>query len=131
VPVDLAHLDQLEKALRTAADLARLYGVPVVHVGVTGTAPDTVARTAEEFVRKLEAFAAEQARTHGIEASAHAIVSHDPAAEFNKALREAVTTLGADLVVMASHKPGLLEWVMPSHGGSVAEHAEVSVFVVR
>ena len=131
VPVDLAHGGQLDKALKTAADLACHYRIPVVYVGVAGTVPDEVARTPEEHAQKLEAFAAEQARRHGIEASAHPLVSADPQGDLNKLLRKAVEGLGADLVVMASHAPSWLDWLLPSHGGSVAEHSEASVFVVR
>ena len=131
VPIDLAHLDALQKAIGTAADLATLYRIPVVYVGVTGTLPDDVARTPAEFGRKLEEFARSQAETHGIEATAHPLTSADPPAELSRVLRAAVKTLDADLVVMASHPPSPLDWILPSQGGSVAEHSEASVFIVR
>jgi len=35
VPVDLAHVERLGKALGTATDLAKHYGIPVCYVGVT------------------------------------------------------------------------------------------------
>ena len=44
---------------------------------------------------------------------------------------EAVHETGADLVVMASHIPGIADAIWPSHGGRLASHADVSVFVVR
>lgn len=131
IPVDLAHLEGLAKALQTAADLARLYSIPVVYVGVAGTTPDEVARTPEEHARKLTDLARDEAARHGIEASAHPLRSADPQGELNRLLRAATAEIGADLVVMASHKPALLDWLLPSHGGSVAEHADASVFVVR
>ena len=131
VPVDLAHAGRLDKALKTAADLAGLYRIPVVYVGVASTVPDEVARTPEDYAKKLEAFVAAEAKTHGLEASAHPLVSADPQGDLNRLLHKAVGTLGADLVVMASHAPSWLDWLLPSHGGSVAEHSEASVFVVR
>lgn len=131
VPVDLAHEARLAKALATAADLARHYGAPVVYVGVASTVPDEVSRTPEEYARKLEAFAAAQAKAHGIEAGAHPLVNADPQGDLNRLLHNSVERLGADLVVMASHAPSWLDWLLPSHGGSVAEHSEASVFVVR
>lgn len=131
VPVDLAHQGRLEKALKTAADLAGHYGVPIIYVGVASTVPDEVSRSPDEYARKLEDFVAAQARAHGIEATAHPLVSADPQGELNRLLRNAIDTLGADLVVMASHAPNWLDWLLPSHGGSVAEHSEASVFVVR
>ncbi len=57
VPVDLTHVDQLGKALKTAADLSRHYDAPVCYVGVTSEAPSPVAHNPKEFAQKLEAFA--------------------------------------------------------------------------
>lgn len=131
VPVDLAHLDTLKKALATAGDLARHYGIGVVYVGVTGTVPDAVAKTPEAFGKTLEAFAESEAKAHGIKATAHPLTSPDPSADLSRVLRAAVRELGADLVVMASHPPSPLDWLLPSQGGSIAEHSEASVFIVR
>ena len=131
VPVDLAHAGRLDKALKTAADLAGLYRVPVVYIGVASNVPDEAARTPEDYARKLGAFASEQAAAHGIEATAHPLVSAEPQGDLNRLLLKAIEQLGADLVVMASHAPSWLDWLLPSHGGSVAEHSEASVFVVR
>ena len=47
------------------------------------------------------------------------------------ALRKAIEEVGADLVVMATHIPGAAEHLFASHGGSVAAHAKISVFLVR
>lgn len=131
VPVDLGHLDRLQKALTVAAAEARAHGARVVYMGVTEETPGVVARTPKEFGDKLAAFAAEQAREHGIEAEAMPIMSTDPAAEINKLILRAIRDSGTDLVVMASHPPRMLDWILPSHGGHVAEHADVSVFVIR
>lgn len=131
VPVDLAHEGRLDKALKTAADLAGLYGIPIVYVGVASAVPDEVARTPQAYAKKLESFAVRQAEAHGIKATAHPLISADPQGELNRLLRSAIQKLDADLVVMASHAPSWLDWLLPSHGGSVAEHSDASVFVVR
>lgn len=131
VPVDLAHVERLDKALSTAADLARHYDATVTYVGVTEETPGPVARTPAAFGQRLDAFARDQASAHGIRATAHAIVATDPAAQINKRMLQAVHDLKADLVVMASHPPAVLDWILPSHGGYLAEHAPASVFVVR
>jgi len=130
-PVDLAHVDKLEKALQTTADLAKMYAAPVAYVGVTSPQPGPVAHTPEAFEQKLEAFAARQTEAHGHTSEAHMVVAHDPAVDLNHALIEAVDDVGADLVVMASHVPGVANYVWPTHGGQVAGHAKASVFVVR
>ncbi len=105
VPVDLAHAGQLDKALSCAADLAKLYGAEVTYVAVTAATPGSVAHNPKEFAEKLDAFAAEQAKTHGISASAHAVTSHDPRVDLDPTLLKVVTDTGADLVVMGAMCP--------------------------
>lgn len=131
VPVDLAHVDQLEKAIVVSTDLAKNYSIPVCFVGVTAETPTEVAHTPQEYAEKLEEFGANHAKAHGIAVDTAAYSSHDPAVELDKTLIEAATDKGADLIVMASHIPGLPEHIFASHAGAVASHAEISVFVVR
>ena len=131
VPVDLAHVPALRKALKVAAGLAKLYGVPVTYVGVTSGAPSALGHNPAEFDSKLKAFGAEQASASGLEAETKTVISHDPTTDVDDALLRAVKECGADLVVMASHVPGLADYIWPSNGGKVAGHSEASVFVVR
>lgn len=131
VPVDLEHIDRLQKALTVAAAEAGQHGASVVYMGVTEETPGDVAHNPKEYESKLAAFVAQQAQTHGITAEALAVVSTDPAVEINKLILKTVKDTGADLVVMASHPPRMLDWILPSHGGHIAEHSEVSVFVIR
>jgi len=131
VPVDLAHVGEIGKALDTAADLAKHYEAKVDYVGVTTDTPSSVAHTPDEFRKKLEAFSAEQARQHGISASAKPVVCPDPAVDLDRYLSEAGDELGTDLVVMGSHHPGIMEHLVSSNAGYLAAHSDVSVFVVR
>lgn len=131
VPVDLEHAERLGKALRTAADLAGHWGAEVCYVGVAATTPGRIARTPEEFARKLDAFGRSEAEKHGHRASTRAMTSHDPTVDLDDRLLEAARETGADLVVIASHIPDVVDAVWPSHGGSLAGHAEASVLVVR
>lgn len=131
VPVDLGHIDQLDKALDTAADLARHYDARVYYVGVTATAPDDVAHNPKEFTDALKAFAGRQAEQHGITAEAKAFTTSDPAVELDKTLIRAIEDVNADLVVMGSHHPGVWQNIISHHGASLAAHADVSLFIVR
>lgn len=131
VPVDLAHIDRLEKAIGTATDLAKHYSIPICLVGVTAETPTEVAHTPAEFAEKLAAFGARQAAAHGLEIETAAYPSHDPSVDLDKTLMAAATQCGADLIVMASHVPGLPDHFFASNAGVVASHAKVSVFVVR
>ncbi|MBF9030677.1 universal stress protein [Rhodobacterales bacterium HKCCE3408] len=130
-PVDLGHLGQLERALTVTADEAKHHGCPVTFVSVTGSAPGPHGHTPEEFEQKLNAFAAKQADAHGIQADAHAIVAHDPSIDLDGKLVTAVDEIGADLVIMASHPPGVADYFWPSHGGKLASHTGASVMLVR
>lgn len=131
VPVDLAHVDRLRKALSAAADLARHYGIPVIYVGVTAATPGSVAHNPVEFATRLDEFARFEAAAHGHTASAKACTSHDPAVDLDQALIQAIRETGADLVVMASHLPGLPDHFFTSNAGRLAARADVSVMVVR
>ena len=131
VPVDLAHVDRLEKTLRVAEQMAKANDADIVFVGVAPSQPGSVARSPEEFDRKLTVFAGQQGQRLGVATSAATFVSVDIAAELDDTLFEAIESTGADLCVMQSHIPGLAEYIWASHGGKIASHAEISVFLVR
>lgn len=131
VPVDLAHLDLIEPSLQVVADQARHYGAEVCYIAVTATTPGPVAHTPEEYQQKLEAFAQKRAEVHGQPVTARVITSPDPVADLDDVLIDAIDEVGADLVIMATHPPRHLDVVIPSHGGKVATHTKVSVFLVR
>ncbi|MFP4463264.1 MAG: universal stress protein [Guyparkeria sp.] len=131
VPVDLAHLDALEKPLTVAADMARHYNARLCYVGVTTSQPSSVARTPEEYQHKLMAFAREHAPDNGQTPSARVYNSHDPVADLDDILLEAIDDVDADLVVMGTHLPHHIDAVMPANGSKVAAHSNVSVFLVR
>ncbi|WP_372421653.1 universal stress protein [Salinarimonas chemoclinalis] len=130
-PVDLAHRERLAKAVDTAVDLARHWGIPVVLVGVTEAAPSAVARNPQEYARELAAVAEETARATGVAVEARTYTAHDPATQIDDTILKAVADTGADLVVMASHAPTVGDALVPSHGGRLASHAAISVFLVR
>lgn len=131
VAVDLAHVDRLPKSLQTAADLAKLYGATLHYIGATTETPSSVAHTPAEYKAKLDRFAAERAAEHGIDTKAKAIVSLDPAVDLDRDLIKACKEIKADLVVMASHIPGVKEHLISSNAGYIASHSGFSVFVVR
>lgn len=131
VPVDLAHIPRLHKALEVAGSCAKAFDVPVTYVGVTAPTPGTQGHNPKEFEERLRAFGEEQAGALGIIADVRVVISHDPTVDVDDALLKAVAETGADLVVMASHVPGLADYIWPSNGGKLAAHSSASVFVVR
>jgi nucleotide-binding universal stress UspA family protein len=131
VPVDLRHTEKLEKALATAADLSKHYHAPVQLVGVTSSAPSSVAHNPEEYKAKLRAYAEKEGEKLGCSFGAHAITSPDPTIDLDEALGREAHDIGADLVIMASHVPGFAEHLFSSNAGYLASHSDISVFVVR
>ncbi|BAZ94635.1 hypothetical protein TspCOW1_03990 [Thiohalobacter sp. COW1] len=131
VPVDLAHLNALEKSLTVAADLARHYQAALSYVGVTTSQPSSVARTPDEYEQKLREFAHQHAPDNGHEPSARVYNSHDPVTDLDDILIQAIGDTGADLVVMATHLPRHLDAIMPANGSKIAAHTQASVFLVR
>lgn len=133
VPTDLEHTDKLQKSLQTAIHLAQHYKASLCYAAVTPSGPSSAASSPEAFEEKLQQFATEQGEAHGIKTSATTIVAHDPAVELDDKLLDAIKKCGVDLVVMASHVPGLADklHIMRSNAGRIATRAEVSVFVVR
>ena len=55
----------------------------------------------------------------------------DPVADLDRALNRLFHELEVDLVVMASHIPGIRDYVFHSNAGFLASHTDLSVFVVR
>ncbi len=131
IPVDLAHADRLEKALGVACDLAGHYGAEVHLVGVTQTAPTAVAKSPDDYSRKLDAFASEKSAALGTRLTAHSEISHDPSIDLDDVLEKTAEKIGADLIVMASHVPGFAERIFASNAGYLASHAKMSVLVLR
>ena len=87
--------------------------------------------TPAEYREKLKAFGIGQAEQHGLDVTTAAYPSHDPSVDLDRTLIDAARENGADLIVMASHVPGLPDHIFASNAGAVAAHADISVLVVR
>ncbi len=131
IPVDLGHTEQMEKALAISAELAERHGAEAYIVGVTQSGPTEIARTPEAFAEKLAEFAAEHSEKLGISFKTRSEVSHDITIDLDDYLERVAEGIGADLIVMASHVPGLSDYVFSSNAGYLASHLKMSVFVVR
>ncbi len=133
VPVDLAHMDKIPKTLSTAIDMAKHYNASLCYVTVTNSTPGAAAHNPQELNDKLTEFATEQGKAHGIQTSAEVLESVDTAVELDKKLLKAIKDTGSDLVVMASHTPGLGDklHLLRSNGAEIVKHSDISVFVVR
>lgn len=132
VPVDLDNVDKLKKALNVSARMAKDSGATLVYAGVVDAVPTTTARTeGERAADRLKHFSVEQARAHGIETAEHVALRGDLHLNVGPDLIKAAEEAKCDLIVMASHLPGLKDHFISSNAGYVAAHAPMSVYVVR
>ena len=131
VPVDLAHKDDLENAISQAGQISKLNSATIHSVGVTSSAPTEVAKTPDSYGAKLKAFAKEVSDKTGCPVEPISLVDVDVTADLGHVLLDKSDELKVDLIVMASHVPGLMEHVIASNAGYVASHAKCSVYVVR
>lgn len=133
VPVDLAHTRQIAKALDTATDMAKHYDASLCYVTVTNSTPSAAAHNPEELAENLKVFAEEQGRSHGIETDSVVIEARDLAVELDDKLVEMIKKTGVDLVIMASHEPGIGDrlHILHSNAANIVKHTNISVFVVR
>lgn len=129
VPVDLDHVDKLTKAFDLAGRTANKSSATVVYVNAV---PTTSARTeGERMAERLNDFAAGQAKKHGIKTADHVALRGALHLNVGKDIIMAAKEANCDLIVMASHVPGMKEHIFSSNSGYVVSHASISVYVVR
>lgn len=132
VPVDLDHAEKLGKALDLAGETAKSNGAEVVYVDVVDAVPTTSPHTEGERVAgRLARFAKHEGQRHGIKTSEQIALRSDLHLNVGADIVKAAKETGCDLIVMASHVPGLKDHFLSSNAGYVASHAPVTVFVVR
>ena len=128
VPIDLSHLEHGRKTLR----LAREIGGKQCRVIGLYVAADIPAYVAAELPKGLLDKNLERALTElnplADEVGAQSIVlsGHPPVK-----ILEYAKKIGADLIVIASHRPGLKDYFLGSTAARVVRHAECAVLVDR
>lgn len=132
--VDLAEPSSWARALPVAIEVckatsAKLYVVTVageVNVQVATFFPeDANERLIQQAVADLQRWIGEHVPA-GIEV--HQIVAQGA---IHREIVAAAEKANADLIVMASHKPGLADYLLSANAAHVVRHAGCSVMVVR
>ncbi|MEM8591488.1 MAG: universal stress protein [Pseudomonadota bacterium] len=132
VPVDLEHADKLGQALELAAQTAKESGAALTYLNVVDAVPTPSKQSeGEKMAIRLKEFAAAQAQTHGIVAGEAVALRSDFTLNVGADIVKSAKEAQADLIIMASHVPGLKEHFLSSNAGYVASHAPMSVYVVR
>jgi len=127
VPVEIAHKERsgpmIEAAQSVAEDGANITLFNVVEDDVMVQIPEGAIEEAKARARmELEAIAA----AAGIKAKVEVRRGRAPTVILAYA-----TEVGADLIIVASHQPGLQDYLLGSTAARVVRHATCSVLVTR
>lgn len=133
VPVDLAHLEKgtalidrvKQVAGRHDGKLTLLNVVPEIPGFVIGQLPKGVY---EKMMSDAEAALQDLVKKHGLAASTEIKIERGHPAH---QILHVATKTHADLILVASHQPGLSDYLLGSTAGKVVRHAQCSVLVVR
>lgn len=134
VPIDLVDTALAQPAIATAAKLADSYDGKVRLLHVLAITPVMLAEYVpadfdDQQRQSAEATLAEIARTSGI--SAQRLSSSVRQGGIYHEILEEVEAVGADLIVMSSHRPAMRSYFLGSNAGHVVRYAPCSVMVVR
>jgi nucleotide-binding universal stress UspA family protein len=135
LPIDLGDLVSAKKAVAAAVELGKISGA-TLHVlfVLPGYSMSIVSQYFPEgFEEESLANAAKQVQAFIDEAVPSAIESHAVVASgtaYVEILRVAEDS-GCDLIVMASHRPELKDYLLGPNAARVVRHADCSVLVVR
>jgi len=130
VPIDLSQSDKSPAALRVAKNLAdhksRIIIVNVVEDIPAYVAAELPTGFIEKSKEDAEADLTALVKDAGLKAEVD-VRSGAPHSEILAAADEK----GADLIIVASHRPGLSDYFLGSTAARVVRHANCSVLVVR
>jgi nucleotide-binding universal stress UspA family protein len=134
VPIDLSDPDLAKPAVATAVEMAQSAGGSVRLINVLPMTPVMLA----EYVppdfdvqqrKSSEEALAIVARECGLD-SARVSFTVRQGGIYHEVLEEA-NAIGADLIVMSSHRPAMRTYFLGSNAGHVVRYAKCSVLVVR
>ena len=134
VPIDLADTDLAKPAIETAASLSKSSNGTVRLVNVMPMTPVMLAEYVPPDFDVQQRQSAEEAlaivaRESGIESRRISVVVRQGGI-YHEILEEAAD-IGADLIVMTSHRPSMQRYFLGSNAGHVVRYAKCSVLVVR
>ncbi|MTH96985.1 universal stress protein [Roseibium sp. RKSG952] len=135
VPIDLGEDSSWTKSLPTAAAMARTFGAELHLLSVVpdygrsivgGYFPKDYEHNALEAAGKALQIFIEEHEEQGLTVRGH--VAHGTIYE---EINSAADKLGCDLIVLASHRPELKDYLLGPNAARVVRHASQSVLVVR
>lgn len=130
IPIDLGHIEAVPKMI----DVARKLGDANARIALCNVLWDIPEYVLVELPKEIGDKAEEEAETglmgiaknHGLDPDIH-VVHGQPAG----AIMGLAEKLGAELIVVASHKPGLQDFFIGSTAARIVSHAKCCVHVLR
>src|ERR1700753_1439456 len=134
VPIDLADPNLAKPAIETAVMMAKNYAGTIRLVNVLPMTPVMLAEYVPPDFDVQQRKSAEEALTIiaqecGLD-DAHVNFTVRQGGIYHEVLEEA-KAIGADLIVMSSHRPAMKTYFLGSNAGHVVRYAKCSVLVVR
>ena len=133
IPVDLGHDSSWQEALPTAVDQAKHAGGELHIVTVVPDEPPQLAWLPDDYSAKMISYANSQLATlietnipQGMKTEQH-VCQGSVYSEIVKLAKD----LGIDLIIMASHRPELKDFLLGPNAAKVVRHAECPVLVIR
>ena len=134
VPVDLEHRASNDEILRVATTIANDEGARLVLMTVVEPTPVAVSpylpkrfqtQLTEDTANDLKQLAGSLSVSNG---------TVDSTVRFGSVYKEIIAyaeRIGADLLVMGSHKPNVSDFLLGSNASRVVRHSNCSVYIVR
>lgn len=134
VPIDLADTELVKPAVATAISLAGVWGGDVRLLNVLPLTPVMLAEYVPPDFDAKQRQSADEAmaiicRESGLDAGRCTFAVRQGGI-YHEVLEEA-KEIGADLIVMTSHRPAMKTYFLGSNAGHVVRYAKCSVLVVR
>ena len=134
VPIDVSQSDSGAASLKAAADLGGKSDAKLTLLNVTSPVPNLVAaQLPSNYLEATQESAGnimeELASSAGLKAGSYDIQTEQGVA-YDEILLAAESS-GADLIVVASHQPGVADYLLGSTAAKIVRHAKCSVLVVR
>jgi nucleotide-binding universal stress UspA family protein len=129
VPIDISHLERAETMINAARELGA--DAHIILANAIETIPSHIqaeipANLVEASKKSSKAKLDEIAKTAGSNVSVEMIEGHAASA-----ILDLAEDKKADVIVIASHKPGWQDYLIGSTASRVVRHAKCSVLVVR
>jgi len=133
VPVDLAETELAKMAINMACSMARASGGTVRLLNVMPMTPVMLAEYVPPDFEAQQKTASEEALSIiagecGLDGKVTSVVRQGGI--YHEVLEEA-KNIGADLIVMSSHRPAMKTYFLGSNAGHVVRYAKCSVLVLR